>query len=200
MPKIVDHDQRRSEIISAMWRVVDADGVAGVSVRSVAATAGVSKTNVGHYFESQPQLLALAVLDAANSSASRIVGSELGEDPINEATTLLLRLVPDTPAKRRRASLWLRVLDLTAEQDGLGDLVAEIEYAHLAAITHIVEQLKARRLIHRGRDVTAESTRLHAVVDGIAMQTATARGLMSKSQARTVLHNHLSDLASAPRN
>lgn len=199
MPKIVDHEQRRSEIISAMWKVVDADGVGGVSVRSVAASAGVSKTNVGHYFESQPHLLALAVLDSANSSLSRIVGAELGSDPLNEATTMLLRLVPDTPAKRRRASLWLRVLDLTAEQDGLAVLVAEIENSHLAAVNYVLEQLKARRLIHRGRDLSAEAARLHAVVDGVAMQTAAARGLMSKALARSVIQAHLAELASAPR-
>lgn len=199
MPKIVDHDQRRVEIISAMWRVVDSEGVNGVSVRSVAASAGVSKTNIGHYFDSQPHLLALGALESATNISSRIVATQLGEDPLGEATTLLMRMVPDTPAKRRRAAVWLHVADLCSNNPGTQDLVLAIESTHVDAITHVVEQLRARKLVHRGRDIAAEVTALHALVDGVALQALTSRSLMPKNQARDVLRAHLAGLASAPR-
>lgn len=48
VPKIVDHDQRRAYLLDALWRVVASQGAAAVTVRSVAAEAGVSKSNVGH--------------------------------------------------------------------------------------------------------------------------------------------------------
>ena len=47
MPKIVDHDARRSLIIYALWRVVARDGASAVSVRSVASEAGVSRSGGG---------------------------------------------------------------------------------------------------------------------------------------------------------
>lgn len=199
MPKIVDHDQRRSEIISAMWRVVDSDGVGSVSVRSVAASAGVSKTNIGHYFDSQPHLLALGTLESASSISARIQATNLGEDPLGEATTLLMRLVPDTPAKRRRAAVWLHVMDICADNPGTQEVLTDIESAHTEAITHVVEQLRARKLVHRSRDIAAESAALHALVDGVALQALSSRALMSRTLARDVLRAHLASLASAPR-
>ena len=199
MPKIVDHDQRRSEIISAMWRVVDNGGVNSVSVRSIAASAGVSKTNIGHYFDSQPHLLALGAAESAASVSARIVASDLGDDPLVEATNLLMRMVPDTAAKRRRASVWLHVIDMCADNPGTEELVLDIESAHTDAITHIVEQLRARKLLHRGRDVAAEVAALHALVDGVALQALTSRAVMPKNLARDVLRSHLAGLASSPR-
>ena len=199
MPKIVDHDQRRSEIINAMWRVVDNGGVGSVSVRSVAASAGVSKTNIGHYFDSQPHLLALGALETSTGVSSRITATTLGDDPLGEATTLLMRMVPDTPAKRRRAAVWLHVIDLSADSPSAQEIVVEIESAHTDAITHIVEQLRARKLVHRGRDIAAEVAALHALVDGVALQSLTSKAVMSKSRAIDVLRAHLAGLAASPR-
>lgn len=199
MPKIVDHDQRRSEIISAMWRVVDSEGVGGVSVRSVAASAGISKTNIGHYFDSQPHLLALGALESAANVSARIQATSLGEDPLGEATTLLMRMVPDTPAKRRRAAVWLHVIDVCSDNPGTQEVLLDIESAHTEAVTHVVEQLRARKLVHRNRDIAAEAAALHALVDGVAMQALSARALMSRNLARDVLRAHLASLASTPR-
>lgn len=199
MPKIVDHDQRRSEIIDAMWRVVDTDGVNRVSVRSVAASAGVSKTNIGHYFDSQPHLLALGALESATTTSARIQTTVLGNDPLGEATNLLMRMVPDTPAKRRRAAVWLHVMDLGSDNPSAQEIIADIEMAHSEAITHVVGQLRARKLVHRGRDIAAEVTALHALVDGVALQAMTSRAVMSKNAARDVLRAHLAGLAAAAR-
>lgn len=199
MPKIVDHDQRRSEIIGAMWRVVDSDGIGSVSVRSVAASAGVSKTNIGHYFDSQPHLLALGALESATSISARIQATSLGDDPLGEATSLLMRMVPDTPAKRRRASVWLHVIDVCADNPGTQEVLLEIEAAHTAAVTHVLEQLRARKLVNRSRDVEAEAAAIHALLDGVALQALSARPLMSKNLAREVVRASLAALASAPR-
>lgn len=200
MPKIVNHDQRRSEIISAMWRVVDSDGVGNVSVRSVAASAGVSKTNIGHYFDSQPHLLALGALESATNVSARIQATLLGEDALGDATALLMRMVPDTAAKRRRAAVWLHVMDVCSDNPSTQDVLLEIESAHNEAITHVLDQLRARKLVHRGRDVAAESATLHALVDGVALQALSSRAVMPKNLARDVLRAHLAGLGAAPRN
>ena len=50
MPKIVDHDKRRQLIIDGMWKIVQRDGFDAVSVRSVAAEEGLSKSTIAHYF------------------------------------------------------------------------------------------------------------------------------------------------------
>ena len=43
MPKIVDWDARRDEILSATWRVIARDGIAGATIRAIAREANCSR-------------------------------------------------------------------------------------------------------------------------------------------------------------
>ncbi|MFI9380591.1 TetR/AcrR family transcriptional regulator [Kutzneria sp. NPDC052558] len=60
MPKVVDHEQRRREIVEALWRIASTQGLEGVSLGEVATEAGVSKGLIQHYFRNRDQLLAHA--------------------------------------------------------------------------------------------------------------------------------------------
>lgn len=70
VPKQVDHEERRREIIGALFRVAARDGLAAVSIRNVAAEAGVRAPQVQYYFGTKTALFegALQVL------GERIVG------------------------------------------------------------------------------------------------------------------------------
>ncbi|MEU5265468.1 TetR/AcrR family transcriptional regulator [Amycolatopsis sp. NPDC021455] len=60
MPKRVDHDQRRREIVAALWRIASTGGLEAVSLGEVAVEAGVSKGMVQHYFGSKQEMLRYA--------------------------------------------------------------------------------------------------------------------------------------------
>lgn len=61
MPKIVDHEERRRELAEALWRVIVASGPYAVSIRSVAAEAGLSAGALRHYFQTREELLIFAM-------------------------------------------------------------------------------------------------------------------------------------------
>jgi AcrR family transcriptional regulator len=61
VPRQVDHEERRREIIEALWRVTARDGLGAVSFREVAAEAGVSVRRVQYYFGTKAQLLLAAL-------------------------------------------------------------------------------------------------------------------------------------------
>ena len=134
MPKIVDHDERRQELIDALFRVIEAQGPHAVSTRSVASEAGVSKSNIGHYFESQAAMLSAAVLHELNA---RIEGDILAAVSALEGLGILRPgLDPTLEAKRLHAlidGLSLRTMTdptaLTMEE------VRQIVRSHLAQIT-----------------------------------------------------------------
>ncbi|RZQ61853.1 TetR/AcrR family transcriptional regulator [Amycolatopsis suaedae] len=60
MPKVVDRDERRRRIAGALLRVVARDGIEEVSVRTVAAEAGISPGAVQKYFPAKEELLEFA--------------------------------------------------------------------------------------------------------------------------------------------
>ena len=72
MPKVVDHEERRQAIVNGMWKIVQRDGFQAVSVRSVAAEVGLSKSTIAHYFGSQDQILALAVAQQIEATTEEL--------------------------------------------------------------------------------------------------------------------------------
>lgn len=64
MPKIVDHEAKRREIIMATWRVINAGGLAGTTIREIAREAGCSSGVLSHYFADREDILASAMVMA----------------------------------------------------------------------------------------------------------------------------------------
>ena len=76
MPKQVDHGARRREISEALWRIASTRGLAGVSLRDVAAQAGISLGQLQHYFTTKDEMLVFA-LDYIGQLAERRVRSRI---------------------------------------------------------------------------------------------------------------------------
>ncbi|SFM97205.1 transcriptional regulator, TetR family [Pseudonocardia ammonioxydans] len=72
MPRTVDHDARRSEIAEAVLALVARAGTEAVSLRSVAAQAGISMGRVQHYFASKDALLLHALEHSHRRMEQRI--------------------------------------------------------------------------------------------------------------------------------
>ena len=61
MPKIVDHDVQRVKFAEAAMRLIARHGLDGLTMRAVAAEAGLSYGSLFHYFNSTDELLMHAV-------------------------------------------------------------------------------------------------------------------------------------------
>lgn len=61
MPKDVDHDQRREEILEAVVRVVARDGLEKATVRVIAAETGWSTGVLQHYFADKDEMMVSAL-------------------------------------------------------------------------------------------------------------------------------------------
>jgi TetR/AcrR family transcriptional regulator, transcriptional repressor of bet genes len=72
MPKRVDHDERRREIIEALCRITVRGGLSAASFREVASEAGVSVRLVQYYFGTKAELLHAAHRHVAERAAVRM--------------------------------------------------------------------------------------------------------------------------------
>jgi AcrR family transcriptional regulator len=61
MPKDVDHDERRAELLEAVWRVVARDGIERATVRVIAKETGWSTGVLAHYFADKDEILVSAL-------------------------------------------------------------------------------------------------------------------------------------------
>lgn len=100
MPKQVDHDQRRVQIAEALQRLTSRAGLEGVSLRQVAAEAGMSMGSVQHYFKTKDEMLLFALEHRHRLRSERITAKVLAEGPPTPRTILracLVEILPRDP-------------------------------------------------------------------------------------------------------
>jgi AcrR family transcriptional regulator len=61
MPKDVDHDERREELLEAVWRVVARDGIERATIRVIAKETGWSSGVLAHYFADKDDIIESAL-------------------------------------------------------------------------------------------------------------------------------------------
>lgn len=114
MPKEVDHDERRDEILTAVAGLLADVGLRGLSVRSLAARLGGSVTMVTHYFPTRHSLLVSIgpwILKKWQAEIEELANGDA--DPITKLHEVLAWLIPITPEGfvEERAGLSLLVGD-----------------------------------------------------------------------------------------
>ncbi len=195
MPKIVDHDERRQLIVDGMWRIVQRDGLAAVSVRSIAAEVGLSKSTIGHYFPSQAQVLSLAVEQTIESTTADAIELDLDNCTPAIAESVLLLMVPTTARQRKRAEVWLALLDERNSDPDIGATLTHLNQMVREGIRTLLASMAANGLVGKGRDLDRETIKIHAVIDGLSLQTLTDQKATPTATVKQVLAEVVSDLA-----
>jgi AcrR family transcriptional regulator len=93
VPRLVDHDVRRGELLAATWRVVRARGVEGTTTRAIADEAGCSLSVLAHFLGGKDDILVAAqkaVYDRIVERAFRIGGSLYGLAALRAALDAVL--------------------------------------------------------------------------------------------------------------
>jgi TetR/AcrR family transcriptional repressor of bet genes len=162
MPKQVDQHARRTRIAEAVFRLAASQGLEAVSLRHVAAEAGVSMGQVQHYFSTKDELLLFAfrvVSERAEPEGAgpgalvrALLGELLGDVSLAEA--------PVTVAFLARAVVH-------------PDLAATIRAGAPAMVDFLAREIRTAQAAGSapaGLDPVREAATLIALVDGLTTQ------------------------------
>lgn len=112
MPKQVDHEQRRIEIVEATWRIIARGGFAAATMREIAAEAGFANGGLKHYFATKDDLLVAAfqrTFYRVNERAGLATGGRSGLDAIRALCMEMLPLDRERQTESRVAvAFWDR--------------------------------------------------------------------------------------------
>lgn len=195
MPKIVDHDARRRVIVEALWRVVARDGAHEVSVRHVAAEAGMPKSSIGHYVGTMPQLLGLAVDTLVQANTDRILVLDLLDLDVDKATEVLYTLVPVSAERRYMSGVWLLLVAQAGADPEFADVLHRLNESVAEGLTELLTAMSRRGMMNGARSIPMEVRRVHALIDGLALQCMTDSDLRSEADVRAILHDAVLALA-----
>ncbi|WP_141579479.1 TetR/AcrR family transcriptional regulator [Actinomadura sp. WMMA1423] len=193
MPRTVDGEQRRQDVVAAVWRVILRDGLDRASVRNVASEAGLSMGSLRHYFATQSELLAFTLRAIIERIQQRIAALPPEPDERRRAEMVLAELLPMDAERAVENRVWLAFTARAMVDPKLGALQSE-GYALLR---------EGCRTVVRSLEVPAsagdrEADRLHALVDGLAVHAATHPEVATPARMREVIAAHLAELCRPP--
>lgn len=202
MPKRVDHQERRERIAAALMRVAACQGLESVSLRHVAAEAGVTAGMVQHYFPSKEAMMQFAMDTASARFEERIAVAvaELGEQPsarelIRALLTTLMSTAGHDAADDGRVALAFMAYAATRPA-----VAADLERSNAELRDFIASQL--RRAIAEGTapaslDPKSAAATLVALTDGLGVQMLSSN--LPAETAAAVLESQI-DLTFAAEN
>ncbi|NKQ58176.1 TetR family transcriptional regulator [Amycolatopsis sp. K13G38] len=196
MPKIVDPESRRAEVADALFRLAEREGLHRVSLRTVAAEAGLNVGSVRHYFDSQAELMRFAMrsmIDRVSARLERRVEA-LG-DPARlprgtrrrHAAELLCELLPLDRDRRAEATVFLEFVTAARTDPALADLAREAAEGTRALVRRVLEPSEVD-------DLELEVRRLTALLDGLSFDGVLHPDSLTPRQAEAVVLAHLEGL------
>ncbi|KAB8193494.1 TetR family transcriptional regulator [Nonomuraea phyllanthi] len=180
MPKIVDHDERRREVLAAARRVIVRDGIDAATTRAIAKEAGYSNGVLAHYFADKDEILLSALRQSHQRIRDRLTRKVEGVSGLAALRELLLDNLPldaeRTQETRLEVSFWSRSL--------ASERLAEVQRAEAAELRAAVRDLlgQARAAGELGADDNLDDLAEHllALVDGLSLHLLLYPGRLSR--------------------
>lgn len=200
MPKIVDHAERKEEILEATRRVILKRGLDGVTMRNIAAEVGKSTGLVNHYFEDKSALL-LATLEASMQEFGRHIDAHAAKAaPGRPAVRALLKAaLPDDDAQRIHWILWVGTGGNApwGSQDVSVRAVQQTAYEdwHRSIRTNFDTAVE-RGDFQPGLDARSVVHRLVALVVGLGVESALLGVAKSRAQLMRLVDDQLATFTS----
>ena len=94
MPKIVDHDERRLELVDATWRIIARQGLEGATMREIAMEAGFANGALKPYFPTKDTLLEFAFGHVFNRTNQRIAQVTEGKSALEALRAFCMEVLP----------------------------------------------------------------------------------------------------------
>jgi TetR/AcrR family transcriptional regulator, transcriptional repressor of bet genes len=169
MPKSVDLDRKRAELVDATWRVIRKEGFRSATLRRVAAEARCTTGALTHYFDNREALLLEALRNAHTAAAGRMLAT--ARAAVKGPRRLEAVVLEALPLDAKRIGEWktrLAFWDAASESEPL-------RRENLKRFNEWSEFLRdcLAALVPNPNALRREVVSLAALVDGLAMRLLT---------------------------
>ena len=159
---MVNHEERREEIVEAAWRVIEREGLAGADLREIAGEAGYTTGVITHYFRDKRELVTSAFGLLVDRSMSRMAKA-LAEAGLMEA---LAQVLPLDEERRRETTVWLALVSASLTDPQLAE---ELKLRYRQARKAMLPVFRKSFEEVPGEDPEEIGDELLAMVDGITV-------------------------------
>lgn len=189
MPRLVDHDERKSVLAHAVWTLVARNGLEAVSLRSVAAEAGVSMGRVQYYFATKDELLLHSLEYAHRQMESRIATrlADVGDDDREVLVTILDELLGEHPETRDAIRVHAFFAARASDSEHMAAVLTDGDNEILTLAIEVVAQAKSAGRVAPDVDPEQDGYALWTLARGLGNDVALYGTPIAKAR-RTLTH------------
>lgn len=200
MPRLIDRARREDELAEAVWRVIRRDGASGVSVRTVAAEAGLSTGSLRHSFPTRIELMAHATALVGRRVAARTARRRTEPDARRRTVQVLAERLPLDDERRAEAEVTAALHADAASHPRLREVRRAAHAAARETCLTQLAQLRAAGLLRPDAHPDDEADHLQALVAGLALQLLVHEPDPAQhARALRLLERHVDALVARPR-
>ena len=170
MPKIVDWDAKRDELLSATWRVIARDGIAKTTIRAIAREANCSRGILAHYFDDKADILGAALMMSHRRVAARMNAATTGLAGLKALRVVMIEALPLDAQRDLEAQIEISFWGRALGTEELRDLQhSEFDRLWARLRRHLAEAAQLGELAD-GIDVDFAAHQLVVLLDGLSAQ------------------------------
>jgi AcrR family transcriptional regulator len=198
MARAVDHAERREIFAAAALRVIMRDGIAGLTVRGVAAEAGFTTGALTHYFNSKDQLLIEASELSARLVGVRLVRAGRARPALQAIRRVVSLALPLTAEIRGYWRIWVGYWERSSYDDDVAR-VMRLRYDEWRwRLEGLLARAQAEGEVAADVDPAAAAQALIALVDGIGVQVVLGVSRISAARQREMFDAWLETIRKRP--
>ena len=177
MPRIVDREARRREVVEAYLRVVARDGVEQATSRALAAELRVSTGALWHYFADFDEVLVQAYALVLARTTDRIAERSAGLRGLPALTAMLTDLLPLSKETEDEASAVVSIWGRVPHNPALGECHATFERRWREQIrTHLADATDLGQLV-RHAPLSALADVVFVVAAGLQVERVVSEAI-----------------------
>lgn len=192
MARTIDLEERRRTVSAAACQVLARDGLGALSVRNVAAEAGLPPSTVRYAFPTQASVREHAIASVFDRTRERIEAIPADLPTRQWARAVLVELLPLDDERVVELDVYLALGNAALTDTELRPTLDRVVVEMRRWCERVLEVLGVP-----SADLEYEACRLHALLDGLAMHVARLAPGESGDWAIDVLERHVDGVARA---
>lgn len=163
-----DYAAKRADVAAATWRVIGREGLAGASMRRIAAELESTTGILSHYFRDKDELIMFAMEEFYDRLLKEMVAAAgQAGDPV---ARLEAAVTEPLPLDAEREEGWRILFAFMSHSQGRGKLrkrYQELYRTLIELMASLIRDVQQAGRIPADRDPVGEAHKLVAIVDGV---------------------------------
>ena len=188
MPKIINHEKKKEQIIQYAFDSIVENGVKGSTVRQIAKLAEMTPGQIRYYFPNHSELLndVMSTVELKVRRRIEIIFKSENFNTIDKAKASLLSVLPLDQERLADMEVWMAFRYDIHEygQSTLDDGINQL-------CNSVLTLLKNEHLLKDNLNIHLNSMKLHALIDGLALHKLLNPNGISNDDIQTIVDEEI---------